>query len=241
MMTYPCHLPESQSWNPARKLDHLRPQAWLQRSAGQNSSRDTVPDTSSDRSGSECNSKTGLLHGTHLSLPLRSMLQRGTACLQRHRAGAKGTMRRAAGRRGSLELTPALNSTPTSPRAWQPAPGAAQAFQAGAAAAGVGSGSQGCRGGWCGWCGCPGARGNCQFPAGLLKLQRGACGERRPPRPSAADGTQGLCSTARPRAGKAHHHGRSCWHALAEVDACTSWHHRAGGFLRAGSLVRSGR
>ena len=93
----------------------------------------------------------------------------------------------------------------------------------------------------CGWCGCPGARGSRRFPAGLLKLQRGACGERRPLRPSAADGTQGLCSTAWPRAGKGHHHGRSCWHALAEVDACTSWHHRAGGFLRAGSLVRSGR
>lgn len=117
----------------------------------------------------------------------------------------------------------------------------APVLQAGAAAAGVASSSQGCRGGWCGWCGCPGARASRRFPAGLLKLQRGACGERRPLRPSAADGTQGLCSTARPRAGKAHHHGRSCWHALAEVDACTSWHHQAGGILRAGSLVRSGR
>ena len=126
-MTYPCHLPESQSWNPAGKLDHLRPQAWLQRSTGQNSSRDTVPDTSSDRSGSECNSKMGLLHGTHLSLLLRSMVQRVTVCLQWHRAGAKRTTRGAAGRRGSLELTPALNSTSTSPLAWQPAPGAAQA------------------------------------------------------------------------------------------------------------------
>ena len=178
MMTYPRHLPEAQSWNAAGKLDHRRPQARLQRSAGQNSSRDTVPDTSSDRSGSECNSKMGLLHGTHLSLPLRSMVQRVTPCLQRHHAGAKRTTQGAAGRRGSLELTPALNSTPTSPLAWQPAPGAAQGFQAGAEAAGVGSSSQGCRGGCSGWCGCPGERGRCRFPAGLLKLQRGACGER---------------------------------------------------------------
>ena len=98
-MTYPCHLPEAQSWNPAGKLDHCHPQAWLQRSAGQNSSRDTVPDTSSDQSGSECNSKTGLLHGTHLSLPLRSMVQGVTACLQWHHAGAKRTTQGAAGRR----------------------------------------------------------------------------------------------------------------------------------------------
>ena len=81
----------------------------------------------SDRSGSERSSKTRLPHGTHLSLPLRSMAQRVAACLQWHHAGAKRPTRGAARRKDSLELTPALNSTPTSPLARQPAPGAAQA------------------------------------------------------------------------------------------------------------------
>lgn len=36
-----------------------------------------------------------------------------------------------------------------------------------------------------------------------VELQRDACGERRPLRPSTADGAQGLSSTAQRRAGKA--------------------------------------
>ena len=107
----------------------------------------------------------------------------------------------------------------------------APVFQAGPSAAVVHSISRRCRGGWSG---SPGARGR-------LKRQRHACGERRPLRPSAADGTEGLSSTARPRAGKAHHHGQSRWHISAEVDTRTSRHQRAGAFLRAGLLVRSGR
>ena len=168
--------------------------------------------------------------------PCRSAAPRGSGGGRAVSAGAgAGAGRRWAGSAAAGGPGPGWGAAGAVGRAGAPV------LQAGAAAAGVGSSCQGCRGGWSGWCGCPGARGSRGFPAGLLKLQRGACGEEEELRPSAADGTQGLCSTARPRAGKAHHHGRSCWHALAEVDACTSWHHRAGGFLWAGSLVRSGR
>ena len=75
--------------------------------------------TSSDLNGSEFSSNMGLLHGTRLSLPLRSIVQTVTGCLDH--ADPKHSMHRAVGRKDSLELTSALNSTPTSPLALQQA------------------------------------------------------------------------------------------------------------------------
>jgi len=67
----------------------------------------------------------GFLHSTRLSLPLGSIVQTVTGCLAH--ADPKQAMHRPVGRKDSLELTPGLNSTPTSPRAQQPALEAAQA------------------------------------------------------------------------------------------------------------------
>ena len=53
-------------------------------------------------------------------------------------------------------------------------------FQAHVTAAGVGSSSWRC---WGGQSRCPGVRGSCWCRAGLSKLRRGACGERRLLRP----------------------------------------------------------
>ena len=67
------------------------------------------------------------------------------------------------------------------PGRWGPVPpwcsvAGGPVFQAQVMAAGVGSGSQRW---WGGWSGCPGVRGCCWFRAGLPRLRRGACGERR--------------------------------------------------------------